>query len=321
MNPTNIIGISFASLAQARSDQLAATMDTVLAAEGAVLLPILKALFLIFIGRQFLLCMYGHLGMERFMMSAIRVGIVVLLIGHTNQFAQYVREPVFNTIPQAIAGFAGGSASGSQTIAAQFDAVSAGADAITASTVKINSGWAPSAFINCMSAWLADFAMQVLLACIVAVWLLGQTLLAIILCFGPLLLCFELFERTRGFVDQWIGKIVGMTAFGLATSVLMAIMMQGLTTLMQNADGSIASSGAQAVSVMLHVIIAITLDAFTMIALPSIVGFGSGVAGSLAAPSALAVGRALMGTNMGVAALEAGVRGASGGARNGLAKS
>lgn len=321
MNPTNIVGISFASLAQARSDQLAATMDIVLSAEGAVLLPILKALFLIFIGRQFLLCMYGHLGMERFMMSAIRVGIIVLLIGHTNQFAQQVREPVFNTIPQAIAGFAGGSASGSQTIAAQFDAVSAGADALTASTVKVNTGWAPSAFINCMSAWLADFAMQVLLACIVAVWLLGQTLLAIIICFGPLLLCFELFDRTRGFVDQWIGKIVGMTAFGLATSVLMAIMMQGLTTLMQNADGSIASSGAQAVSVMLHVIIAITLDAFTMIALPSIVGFGSGVAGSLAAPSALAVGRAVMGSNLGVVALKAGVRGASGGARNGLAKS
>jgi len=321
VNPTNIVGISFASLAQARSDQLAATMDIVLSAEGAVLLPILKALFLIFIGRQFLLCMYGHLGMERFMMSAIRVGIIVLLIGHTNQFAQQVREPVFNTIPQAIAGFAGGSASGSQTIAAQFDAVSAGADALTASTVKVNTGWAPSAFINCMSAWLADFAMQVLLACIVAVWLLGQTLLAIIICFGPLLLCFELFDRTRGFVDQWIGKIVGMTAFGLATSVLMAIMMQGLTTLMQNADGSIASSGAQAVSVMLHVIIAITLDAFTMIALPSIVGFGSGVAGSLAAPSALAVGRAVMGSNLGVVALKAGVRGASGGARNGLAKS
>ncbi len=172
-----------------------------------------------------------------------------------------------------------------------------------------------------MSAWLADFAMQVLLACIVAVWLLGQTLLAIIICFGPLLLCFELFDRTRGFVDQWIGKIVGMTAFGLATSVLMAIMMQGLTTLMQSADGSIASSGAQAVSVMLHVIIAITLDAFTMIALPSIVGFGSGVAGSLAAPSALAVGRAVMGSNLGVAALKAGVRGASGGTRNGLSKS
>ncbi len=321
MNPTNIVGISFASLAQARSDQLGATMDTVLSAEGAVLMPILQALFLIFIGRQFLLCMYGHMGMERFMMSAIRVGIIVLLISHTNQFAQYVREPVFTTIPQTIAGFAGGSTSASQTIAAQFDAVSAGADALTASTVKVNSGWAPSAFINCMSAWLADFAMQVLLACIVAIWLLGQTLLAIIICFGPLLLCFELFERTRGFVDQWIGKIVGMTAFGLATSVLMAIMMQGLTTLMQNADGSIASSGAQAVSVMLHVIIAITLDAFTMIALPSIVGFGSGVAGSLAAPSALAVGRALMGTNMGVAALKAGVRGASGGARNGLAKS
>ena len=321
MNPTNIVGISFASLAQARSDQLSATMDTVLSAEGAVLMPILKALFLIFIGRQFLLCMYGHLGMERFMMSAIRVGIIVLLISHTNQFAQYVREPVFTTIPQTVAGFAGGAASGSQTIAAQFDAVSAGADALTASTVKLNSGWAPSAFINCMSAWLADFAMQVLLACIVAIWLLGQTLLAIIICFGPLLLCFELFERTRGFVDQWIGKIVGMTAFGLATSVLMAIMMQGLTTLMQNADGSIASSGAQAVSVMLHVIIAIVLDAFTMIALPSIVGFGSGVAGSLAAPSALAVGRALMGTNLGVAALKAGVRSAGGGARNGLAKS
>lgn len=314
--PTNIVGISFASLAQTRMDQLASTMDNVIAAESANLMPILKALFLIYIGLQFTQCMFGHLNTWKAFAGCIRVGIIVLLVGHTNQFAEHIRDPMFNTIPQAIATFAGGDASGSQTIAAQFDAVSAGADALTATTVKLNSGWSPSAFINCGSAWLADFAMQVELAIIFCVWLLGQTLLAIIICFGPMLLLLELFDRTRGFVDQWIGKLVGMMAFALATSVFMALMMQGLTTMMQMADGSMANSGAGAVSVMLHVIIGITVDLFTMLALPTIVGFGSGVAGSLAAPSALAAGRALAGINVGAAALAKAARAMSGGSRS-----
>ncbi|MGI4814129.1 MAG: hypothetical protein ACRYGG_12480, partial [Janthinobacterium lividum] len=110
-----------------------------------------------------------------------------------------------------------------------------------------------------------------------------------------------------------IGKIVGMMAFALATSVFMAMMMQGLTSLMQAADGGMANSGDQAVSVMLHVVMMIGVDVFTMLALPTIVGFGSGVTAGLAAPAGFAVGRALAGVNVGAAALAKAARSMSGG--------
>ena len=295
----NIVGITYEAIATSRLDQIKSAMDAVIAAEETFMLPVLKSLFVIFAGRQFLLTMLGHMTVERFFSSIIRVGIVTLLITHSDQFIERVRDPMFTAIPQAIgnmvvgAGGAGVGTSNSQSLAQQFDAVSAAADALTALTVSRNTSWSVSAFVNSASAWLADGGMQFTLAVIVSIWLLGQSLLAIILCFGPLLLGFELFDRTRGWVDQWIGKLVGMTCFGLGTSILLAIQMQGLTSLMLNAHDGLPTSGAAAVGTMLHVFCNIVIDAFTMAALPLICSIGSGVAASLAAPSALAAMRGL----------------------------
>ena len=52
-------------------------------------------------------------------------------------------------------------------------------------------------------------------------------------------------------------------------------------------------SGAQAVAMLFHIGGNIVLDTFTMAALPLICSIGSGVAASLAAPSAMAAFRGL----------------------------
>jgi len=88
-------------------------------------------------------------------------------------------------------------------------------------------------------------------------------------------------------VDQWIGKLVDMTCFGIGTSILLAIQMQGLLKLLKAVNDNLPTSGAEAVAVLMRVCGNVVMDLFTMAALPAICAIGSGVAASLAAPSAM----------------------------------
>ena len=288
---------SYENLAIARIDELKLMMDAVIGAEQGFMVPVLKSLFLIFAGRQFLLTQYGFISIERFVGSIIRVGIITLLITHSGEFVHYVRDPIFDRIPQAISGSilsaAGIQTTATTTVAQLFDKVSMAADATTAKILALNVGWSSAAWSNYMSAALANGLLQMMLTAICGIWLLGQTLLAIILCFGLFLLGFELFERTRGWVDQWIGKLVGMTCFGVGTAILLALQMTGLLQLLKATHDSLPASGSEAVGAYFHVCGNVLLDLLTMVSLPLICSIGSGVAASLAAPSALVTLRAL----------------------------
>ena len=287
MNSTNIVGISYDAIASGRIQLLKTAMDAIIAAELTFMVPILKSLLVMFVVRQFTLVWTGNMTIERFAGSCVRAATVVFLVSHSGAFVQYVRDPLFDKIPQAISSTllssSGVQAGSSTTIAQQFDKVSIASDAVTAAIVAKQNSFSVSSLVNYLSAQLANGGIQFLLACIAAIWLLGQTLLAIILCFGPLLLCFELFDRTRGWVDQWIGKLVGMTCFGIGTSILLAIQMQGLLTLFQTVNSNIPTSGAEAVSVLMRICGNVVMDLFTMGALPAVCAYGSGVAASVGA--------------------------------------
>jgi hypothetical protein len=293
----NIIGISFVDIAATRMADLQATMDAVIAAEVNILNPILKALFLIYIGRQFLLTMAGHITMQRFFDTVMKAGIIILLVTHNGAFVQYVRNPVFNQIPQAMSAMVAGNYAAlptGQPMAAQFDAIAAKGDAITAEIWKVSSNWfSMTDWINSASATIANGAFQLVLAIIVAIWLLGQTLLGIVLALGLPMLCFEIFDRTRGFVDQWIGKIVGMAAFGFATSFVLALEMQGMKTMFDNVRTAVNANANQAAGMFWHIIGDSVLDLITIAVLPTVVGFGSGAVAALAAPSAMLAMRSL----------------------------
>ena len=291
----NIIGVSFDSIAVTRIAELKAAMGVIIGAELGFIVPILRALLGIFIGRQFFLCMNGYMTVKSFIDSITRSLIIVLLLVHAGQYVQRVETPVFDTIPQTLSNLVlsaeGIDTNNTDSVATQFDKVAQGADAVTALIVSHNTGWSVSGLVNSATAYLADGGLQIILAIICAIWLLGQTLLAIILCFGPCILVFELFDRTRHLVDQWIGKLVGITAFGFATSILLGIQMQGLQNLLRQFHDNMPTSSGQAIGIMFHIGCDVVLDALTMVALPTICSFGSGIAASLAAPSALALAR------------------------------
>lgn len=308
---TNIVGISFVDIASTRMAEIQTTLDAVLAAEVNVLNPILKALFVLYIGRQFLLTMAGELSIRRFFDTILRSGIIILLVTHNGAFVQYVRDPVFDKVPQGLSSMIAGNYAATTAgtpLAAQFDAISAKGDAINAEIAKQANSWVSLPdWINRLSGSVANGAFQIILAIIVAIWLLGQTLLAIILAMGLPLLCFEIFERTRGFVDQWIGKMVGFGAFGFATSFVLAVEMQGMKTMFDTVRTEVAINVTQAASMFWHVIGDSVLDLLTIALLPTAVGFGSGAVAALAAPSAFMVMRSLSLTTgaVGVAANKA----------------
>jgi hypothetical protein len=294
---TNIIGISFVDIASTRMANLQATMDAVIAAENGILNPILRALFVIYIGRQFLLTMAGHLTMQRFFDTIIRSGIIILLVTHNGAFVQYVRDPVFNKIPQAMSNMVAGNYAAlptGQPMAAQFDAIAAKGDAITSEIDSVSTNvFSLSDWINSISGHAANWAFQIVLAVIVGIWMLGQTLLGIILALFLPMLCFEIFERTRGFVDQAIAKLVGMAAFGFATSFVLAMEMNGMQTMFNTIKGHAADNANAAAGMFWHVMGNGVLDMLTMAVLPVAVGFGSGAVAALAAPSAMLAMRSL----------------------------
>jgi hypothetical protein len=157
-------------------------------------------------------------------------------------------------------------------------------------------------WINSASGHIANGSFQIVLAIIVGIWLLGQTLLGIVLALGLPMLCFEIFDRTRGFVDQWIGKIVGVAAFGFATSFVLAMQMNGMKTMFDHVKGQAATNAIAAVGMFWHVIGDSVLDLITMAILPVAVGFGSGTVAALAAPSAFVAMRILTLAGGGVSA-------------------
>jgi len=287
----NIVGVSFVDIASHRMATLQATMDTVIAAENGVLNPILRALFLIFIGRQFLLGMAGDLSMRQFFNTVMRAGIIILLVTHNGAFVQYVRDPVFTKVPQAMSNMVAGNyapTTADQPLAAQFDSIAAKGDAITAEIDQASTDiFAMSDWMNSLSGHMSNGVFQFVLAVIVGIWLLGQTLLAIILTMGLPLLCFELFDRTRGFVNQWIGKIVGSIAFGFATSFVLAMQMNEMQRMFDTIHGHAADNASSAAGMFWHVVSNGALDLLTMAVLPVAVGFGSGAVAALAPASML----------------------------------
>jgi hypothetical protein len=291
----NIVGISFVTLAGHRMEMLQATLDAVIAAENNVLNPILRALMVIFIGRQFLLTMAGHLTMQRFFDTVFRAGIIILLVTHNGQFNQWVRVPIYEKVPQALAAMVGGnysSATANAPLAQQFDDLSKKGNEVSATIdQKSNSFWSMTDWSNRWSGRSANACFQIILGIIVAIWLLGQTMLAIVLAMFLPMLCFELFERTRGFVDQAIAKCVGFVAFGFATSFVLALQMRDLTTIL---DGVLGQPDPTIQSGMFfQVLEGGVLNLLTMAALPTVVGFGAGGVASLAAPAAFMAMRTL----------------------------
>ena len=311
------VGISYADLSTERLETLKAMMDAVISAEAQFMTPILRSLFIIYLLIQFTQMWSGVLSVDRLVNSILRSGIIIFLVTHSGAFAQYIRDPLFDRIPRAISNTVlssvGGGTTSSMGVAQQLDAVSLSIDHVTARILEMNTGWGITAGVNSIAAWANNGWAHTLLSWTAGVWICAASLLAISLCFGPLMLVFELFERTRGYLMQWVGTLVGLTAFGMGTSILLAIQMTQLGRVVRSLDRNLPTSSTEAVGAFGHVASGIALDLIALLALPAICAIGSGVAANhTAAATSIAMRGATGSAGAAFRAAQASARGGAG---------
>lgn len=268
---------SLSALAQSQDAALRAGIDAVVGNGLGMAAQLLKYLVIVYIVICFSKFSWGRMGGGDMTERWLRAAIVAFLIGNQANYTDWVVNLFFTQIPDAIASvLTGGTA---LTAPQQYDVVSQAIDNLVATVRAHNTGWSVSAFSNAIATWFYAGGMHLVLAVIGAVWLLGETLMAIVICFGPWLLCCELFDRTRNLVSQWIGVLVGLSVFQLGSSILIQIMLRGIMSMLVGIKGDIATAGAdQMVADLLHGGVYILVCAIAMVALPMVCAIGSGVA-------------------------------------------
>lgn len=291
----NAVGVSFEQLSQTRFDTLQQTMDVAIAAELAVIVPVLKALVGIYICLQSGQLMLGRMTFTTWFVSSFRALVVTLLIAHSGAFAQYVRTPLWQTWPQAISSVilssAGGTSGPNVGLAKQMDGVAAAIDLISLKTQALSTGWSMTNLTASLGSMMADSGSQIILGMIAGIWLLSLVLMAIALTLFPWILLFELFERTRGWVTHYLATFAGLLLFGAGTSVLLAIQLTELQVQMQDLVNHFPDNPVEAMSGIIHAASNMVADLIAIIILPVICALGGSGATSQITNFAIATSR------------------------------
>lgn len=226
----------------------------------------------------------GHITWGKAFVTLLRVLFVAVLIGTQNLYTSRVAMFVFETVPNEIASKISGSP---VTVASyrQFDNIRMQQINLTADVRRKNTDWSLAALGNAMTNQGVDAAGQFWLTIIAYVWLTSIRLMAVVLCIGPWLMLFELWDRTRGFFQSWLGVVVGLLTFQVAASTFLQISTQSQMQVLRTVHA--ANRGSNNIDVMLqnlqHVANAVFGDAMTMLALPAICGGSAALAAGMAA--------------------------------------
>lgn len=284
----SVLAITYAAALSAQYNAVRVGMDRVLALELAVAVPVLKSVLAVYVLVQFVLFAQGQVQGLAFVGRLLRAVVVCFLL--SNVWVSYVRDYAFDKVPTALAGAASGGTV-ALTVPQQFEAVSVEIDNLMADIRTRNTSWSVTSISNGFMSWIVWGGLQFSLAIQAYVWLTSIRIMALILCVGVWLILFELFERTRGFFQHWIGMVVGIWTFQLASSIQLQIAMRGEHEILRSVrDFGNPNSVDQAIANMGHVGTALFGDALTMLALPALFG---GVGGAAAQIGVMTVVRSM----------------------------
>lgn len=270
----------FTDFATAIDTMLIASMNAIIASGLASMRgQIALALSLYIIGFAFL-TIYGKTDVGTAAMAAVRA-LVVTQVLQAAVYTYYVRDFFFTDLPNTIAAALGGPRSGISS-AQQFDMLWSAA--LHATSIVLGQATGFTMMLERGVAWFLAGAMLVALGVIFLIWLIARVFMAVIICLGVFIVLLFLFNATRGFVEQWIGKLVGLIVLQITSSILLRIVLVIITDKMR----AMGSGPAGDVDAMLAQLSSIALvywmGAALMVVLPSFVAIGSGVsAGSVVA--------------------------------------
>lgn len=275
----------FTDFAGAMDTMLVSSMDAIISAGLAGMRgQIALALSLYIIGFAFL-TIYGKTDVGTAALAAVRA-VVVTQVLQLAAYNYYVRDFFFTDLPNTIAAALGGPRSGISS-AQQFDLLWSAALHATSFVLGQATGFTMMG--ERVVAWALAGLMLVALGVIFLVWIIARVFMAVVICMGVFIILLFLFKATRGFVEQWIGKLVGLIVLQLTSSILLRIVLVIITDRMR-AMGATPSGDVDAMIGQLASIAAVYwIGAALMIVLPTFIAIGSGVsAGSVIAGGALA---------------------------------
>jgi type IV secretory pathway VirB6-like protein len=240
------------------------------------------ALSLYVIGYAFLM-MYGKTDGWSFASATARAMTIGAILGSAN-YNYYVRDFFFTDLPNQIAVALNGPRI-TVNSAQQFDIVRSAALHYTSYILAQATGW--TSFAERFLVRMIDgFNTAMLIACF-GMWYISRVFMAVVICLGPFLIIGALFKGTRGFVFQWIGKLIGLTMLGLASSIVLRVVLAIISARLRSVEINPSMSIDEMIVTATGISTVLFLGTLVMVALPSAVAFGSSVAASSAVASSL----------------------------------
>jgi len=258
-------------------------MDDAITAGLTWVTPQLRVAMMLYVIGMGFLTMYHKTDSWSFVHAAAK-GIALGAIIRITNYNYYVRDLFFYDLPNTFAASLHGPRAAVDS-AQQFDVLWSGALHFCGFVLGQATGF--SHLIDRGVVWaLAGLILLALWLCFI-VWYLARVFMALVICLGTFMLVLALFRQTRGYVEQWIGKLVGLTMLQLTSSILLRLVLVVMNDRMLLMKNDTTMSVDLLITAFAGVCGVFWMGALLMIALPSVIAIGSGVGAGVAITSGM----------------------------------
>lgn len=223
--------------------------------------------------------LFGGMSFDVGIRRVVRALLVAAVLTPAN-YNQWVVQTFTQTLPDWIAqsvGQGGSNASGAQ----QFDTLRQSVIKMVAD-IKTQATGLSYIAARIEIALAGMFCELALLLCFV-IWFLSRAAMALVVCIGPFVIPFYLFDATKGVPERWIGKLIDYAILILLVLVVLQIVQTQDASLIGQAAAPTSGNVDEMVDILWNVALSFGVGAFLLIMLPAIaatigggVGFSTG---------------------------------------------
>jgi type IV secretion system protein VirB6 len=239
------------------------------------------------------LVMRGDLDARRGITRVVSVSLVAGILMSAGLYNTYVVTFFTSGLPDWLANTVLG-VTGPQPSAHQFDALWNEANGFFLAAAKNMN------FYNVLYSVELGILQDLVVFPIGITFLIYETakiLMDVVVSIGPFLIAGYLFQATRGIVDRWIGKLIGLAILMLLVDIVLSIIINGDAAYFHTSmDGLTGATAVETITIGIQFIMFLTLGCLITCFLPALASFlGGGIAvGPLQmAVSAMQAGRVL----------------------------
>lgn len=231
-------------------------------------------------------------GSAREFTSAVMRAVCVITLLQATYYIPWVQQYLFVTLPNELASALNGPRVTVNT-AQVFDALWSASLNSAAPILKKASGFFNG--INYLVIWLFIFVGLGGILIMFAIWYMSKVTIAILLIMGAFLIVFYLFKGTRGITTGWVGKLVGVLTWQLATLIVVRLVMVAIHARMLAFNANPGASIDEMTGAFAGITALFWLGAIFVAVIPTAVAIGGGVGAAHVGSVAMAasvVGRA-----------------------------